>query len=588
MHLAVPTRSLWGIRLLLTLLTILLVSRPDAPAQEPADVVLLGGKAITLDPQQPIAEAVAVRDGLIVAVGDTARIAMLAGDQTHVIQLDGRCVTPGFIESHTHALGVARSELVNPWVELNSIPELQDWIRRRAAELPAGRWIQAPRVDITRLAERRRPTPRELDAASASHPVYLNVANRTVLNTLGFETVGVTAEQPTIPGGDVILDDDGGPLMIFGGQAHLRQFLPRPELGDDEVLAALKGLHAIYSSVGITSIFERAGSRADWDLYTRMKADGDLHVRTNMTIRQQFGSAEQVEPFTRELGLMTGDGDDWLRVGPLKITVDGGIHWGNVRLSEPYGPKRIEFYHLDDPDYRGDLNYSEQLMTGIFAEATRLGWQCSCHVTGDGGVAAVLHALEAADRFAPLRDRRFNLIHAYFPHPDWLDLAHELGVGVDTQSWLYYRDSDAIAHVYGPDWAARFIGLGSWLEHGIPVAINSDHMSGVDPDHAMNSFNPVLMLWIAVARQNEQGDTYGPEQRLSRLEALRTVTQHPAWLCFDEDVKGTLEAGKFADLVVLDRDYLTCPEDEIRNIKVDMTMVDGRVVYETPASLPGR
>jgi predicted amidohydrolase YtcJ len=584
------TRSLSGMRVLplLIVLSMLPLSGARVLGQEPADVVLLDGKIITLDPQNRTVEAIALRGGVIVAVGDTAEIADLAGEQTRVIQLDGRCVAPGFIESHTHALGVARAELVTPWVELNSVSELQDWIRARAAELPAGRWIQAPRVDITRLAERRRPTPLELDAASASHPVSLNVANRTVLNSLGFKTVGVTAEHPTIPGGDVILDDDGQPLMIAGGSAHLRQFFPRPELGDEEVLTALKGVHAIYNSVGITSIFERAGRRADWDLYTRMKADGNLNVRTSMTIRQQFRSAEQVEPFTQELGLITGDGDDWLRVGPLKITVDGGIHWGNVRLSEPYGERRIEFYHLDDPEYRGDLRYSEELMAGIFAEATRLGWQCSCHVTGDGGVAAVLHALEAADRIAPLRDRRFNLIHAYFPDQDWLDLAHELGVGVDTQSWLYYRDSDAIASVYGPDWAARFIGLGSWLEHGVPVAINSDHMSGVDPDHAMNSFNPLLMLWIAVVRSNDRGDVHGPDQRLSRLDALRSVTRHPAWLCFDEDVKGTLEVGRFADLVVLDRDYLTCPADEIRNIQVDITMVDGRVVYETPASLSGR
>lgn len=550
------------------------------PAEERADTVLLGGKIVTLDAQDQTDEAIALRDGVIVAVGDDAEISGLVDDQTHVVRLKGRTVVPGFIESHTHALGVARSELVQPWVELHSIPELQDWIRRRAAELPDGRWIEAPRVDITRLAERRRPTPQELDAGSTTHPVYLNVANRIVLNTLGFETVGVTSEEPAIPGGVVILDAEHRPLMISGGAAHLRQLLPQPELSDDEVLAALKGLHAIYNSVGITSIFERAGNRRDWNLYSRMKEAGDLNVRTNMTIRQQFRSAAEVRTFTQELGLMTGDGDDWLRVGPLKITVDGGIHWGNTRLSEPYGPRRIAFYHLDDPEYRGDLRYSEELMTEIFAEATRLGWQCSCHVTGDGGVAAVLHALEAADRQASLRERRFNLIHAYFPHPDWLGLARSLNVGVDTQPNLYYRDSDAIADIYGPDWAARFIGLGSWREHGIPVAINSDHMSGQDPNHSMNSFSPLLMLWIVVARRNDQGDVFGPDQRLSRLEALRTVTQYPAWLCFDEDVKGTLEVGKFADLTVLDRDYLSCPENEIRDIRVDLTIVDGRTVYE--------
>jgi predicted amidohydrolase YtcJ len=220
-------------------------------------------------------------------------------------------------------------------------------------------------------------------------------------------------------------------------------------------------------------------------------------------------------------------------------------------------------------------------MTAVFGEAHRLGWQMSCHVTGDEGVERVLDALEALDSPSdPAAAHRFNLIHAYFPTPHIVARSKRLGVGVDTQSYIYFKDSDWMADVYGKPWADMLIGPGAWFQGGVPVALNSDHMAGLDPDKAMNAYNPFLMLSIAVTRKNEQGDVHGQVQKLSRLDALRCVTWNGAWLAFDEDVKGSLEPGKLADLVVLDRDYLACPENEIRAIKPLMTMVDGKIVYQ--------
>ena len=184
---------------------------------------------------------------------------------------------------------------------------------------------------------------------------------------------------------------------------------------------------------------------------------------------------------------LDAQGDDWIKAGPLKITIDGGIHWGTTRLSEAYGPKRIAFYRLTDPD--------------------------------------------------------------------------------------------TLAQVYGPEWASRFIGLGDWVRGGVPVAVNSDHMIGLDPNHAMNSFNPLLMLSIAVTRKTLDGNVHGSQQALSRVDALRTVTQWPARLSFDEAKLGTLEVGKLADLVVLDHDFLTCPDSEIAGLTVAQTIVAGRTVF---------
>ena len=281
------------------------------------------------------------------------------------------------------------------------------------------------------------------------------------------------------------------------------------------------------------------------------------------------------------MGLKPREGDEWIKAGPLKITVDGGIHWGTTWLSEPYGPRRTEFYRNPDPTYTGEKFYDLATMQTVFAAGNRLGWQWSAHVTGDEGTRNVLAAVEAVAKEDPtIRDRRFTLIHSYFPAPDIVRKAAELGVGVDTQGYLYYRDADTLHDIYGPAWAERFLGLGDWARAGVPVSINSDHMIGLNPDRAMNAFNPALMLWIAVARKSEGGKVYGPEQRLSRLDALRSVTHWAAKLSFDEDKLGTLESGKLADFVVLDGDYLACPEDDIRRLKVLRTVVGGTTVFE--------
>lgn len=547
---------------------------------ETADVVLYNGKIVTVDKPGTIAEALAVTSGKIMAVGTTAEIQKLAGDKTKTIDLQGKMVIPGIIETHCHAIGVARSELEQPYQELASIAEVQAWLRRRAKEVPPGRWIRVPRTDITRLKERRHPTPAELDAACETHPVVLNSARKNVLNTLGLARVEIDEKTTAIPGGKIIRDPQGNVRMIAGGNGYINRFIPRPQFSETETLAALARVHAVYNRVGITSIFERATNLEGYRTYQQLREAGHLTVRMNATFRQQFRNGEQLEKFVKELGLTAGEGDDWVRAGPLKVTVDGGIHWGNTYLNEPYGKRRARFYVVDDPAYRGDRNYTVQQMTSIFAAAQRLGWQMSCHVTGDGGVDAVLEAVEAVAADSSIQDRRFTLIHAYFPSADAVRRAAKLGICVDTQGFLYYKDSDAIAEIYGDRWAERFIGVGDWQRGGVPVAVNSDHMSGLDPDRAMNAFNPFLQLYVLVTRKNESGRVYGARQKLSRIDALRCLTSQAAYLSFDENNKGTLEPGKFADLAVLNRDYLTCPAEEIRKIQVELTMVDGKIVYQ--------
>ena len=569
--------------LCVTCLTAWAMSASTLLAAEPADLVLSSGKIVTLDGQLRVVEALAVRSGKIIAVGSNADVQPLIGPKTEVIRLDGKTALPGFIESHCHAVGVARGMLDQTYAELTSIAEMQDWIRQAARELPAGRWIEVPRNEITRFKERRFPTPAEMDAACTTHPVLFNsVSNKWVLNTKGFETLGLLDPSSKLEDGEVVRDEAGKPLLLRGGTGTIRKHTPKnPEHSQDEVLAALAKVLRTYNQVGITSIFERATDPGSLNLFRELQKRDQLTTRVTGTFRFSAKTADGVEKFVASLGLKPSEGDEWIKAGPLKITIDGGIHWGTTRLSEPYGPKRIAFYRLTDPEYRGEQFFSLAEMQTVFATAEKLGWQMSCHVTGDEGTRQVLEALSRVAAEQPdVRKRRFTLIHAYFPAPDIVKTCRELGVCVDTQGYLYYKDADTLAQVYGPQWASRFIGLGDWVRGGVPLALNSDHMIGLDPNHAMNSFNPLLMLSIAVTRKTLDGHVHGQQQALSRLDALRAVTQWPAYLSFDENKLGTLVVGKLADIVVLDRDYLTCPETEIAKLAVERTIVGGRTVYQ--------
>jgi predicted amidohydrolase YtcJ len=260
--------------------------------------------------------------------------------------------------------------------------------------------------------------------------------------------------------------------------------------------------------------------------------------------------------------------------------VDGGILYGTAYMREPYGPKANQFYGFTDADHRGTANFTVERIENMMRAAHRSGWQMCSHVTGDAGVDLVLDALARVNRDIPVKDRRYTLIHAYFPNPTAIRRAAELGVCVDTQPAWYYKDGDALAKALGEDRLKHFIGLADWRNGGLKVAINSDHMHGVDPNKSLNPFNPFLAMYVAVTRQTESGQVIGPEQRISREQALRMATLDAAYLSFDEKKKGSIEVGKLGDLVMLSDDLLTCDAERIKDIQALVTVVGGKVVHD--------
>jgi predicted amidohydrolase YtcJ len=555
-------------------------------ADPPADLVVLNGKVWTGEPGQKTVEAVAIRDGVFVRVGSNADVKPLVGSATRVVDAAGKVVVPGLIESHVHSLGVARGELTRPFTQLFSIAEIQQWVREQAAKSPPGTWIQIPRADITRLHERRYPTRAELDEASTDHPVVYNwqYAKRQVqiLNTAALKAAGITASTPDPQGGKIIKGHDGQPTgRIDNSHGLLAKYFPTPTIAEEDYLATVEKVLRKYHEIGITSVIERRTDVAGYRTYEKLYKQGRLPVRINVTIGiDPDGSVADTERVIKELPFKFGDGDDWLRVGPLKIMVDGGSLYGTAYLREPYSPQAQAFYGFSDPKYQGVLNYTGEQLKNMIRTGHRLGWQMCSHVAGDGGVDLVLDAVEAANRDKPIRDKRYTLVHGYFPHPDSTRRAAELGVCVDTQPVMYHLDGDALSTALGVDLVSQYQGLGTYLRGGIKVAINADHMQGMDPNRSLNPYNPFLAMYVAVSRKTKGGQIFGPEQKVSREDALRMVTSNAAYLSFDETRKGSIGVGKLGDLTILTDDLWTCPEERIKDIRVLTTILGGRVVYE--------
>ena len=268
-----------------------------------------------------------------------------------------------------------------------------------------------------------------------------------------------------------------------------------------------------------------------------------------------------------------------MKVGPLKIVADGGILIGTSFMRDPYGPGARQLYAVDDPRYRGFLTLTPEQIASAIAIGHRLGWQMVAHVTGDAGVDVVLDAIEAAQRGSH-GDRRHTLIHAYFVDAKTAARAARLHVLVDTQPAWYYKDADALSNALGRERVAHFIGLDTWRRAGVDVAINTDHMFGLDKNEAMNPFNPFLTIYAATTRRTESGRIVDATDRVSRQDALRMMTRAAARFSFDEKNRGSIEVGKLGDFVVLDDHILTCPAARLRTLRADITVVGGRVAHE--------
>ena len=552
-------------------------------AAPPADLVLLDGRIITVDQRFSTASALAVRAGRFVAVGSDAEIRRHIGAATRVIEGRGRTIVPGIIDTHVHALDVAAGEAVQPFRNLSSVADVQAWIRKEAARRPRDTWLWTPRTYPTRLREHRFPTRSELDQATTTHPVVVDGAYAFALNSAALAAAGITRDTPQPAGGSIVKDASGEPTGVLRNAGRLLARFGYKTGAPP--LAALEQVHRQYLAAGITSIIERGATLEGYDTYKALHAAHRLRVRSTVTIRvPDAGEPTAVERFIDGLPVGFGEGDEWLEAGPLKLVADGGILIGTAFMRAPYGPGARQLYALDNPEDRGFLSITAEQIRNAVAIIHRRGRQVVVHVTGDAGVDAVLDAIEAAQKEYPAPDRRHTLIHAYFVHPDVAARAARLGVLVDTQPAWYYKDADALTTGLGRSRLAHFIGLETWRKAGVGVAINTDHMLGLDRNEALNPFNPFLTIYTATTRKTESGQVVSGDEAVSRQEALRMMTSAAVRFSFDEKDRGSIEPGKFGDFVVLDDHVMTVPAERLRTLQPVMTIIGGQIVFERAAA----
>lgn len=544
----------------------------------PADTLYYNGNIVTMWPERPVVECMTVADGRILDVGTTQLVGRKAGPRTLQVNLEGRTVVPGLIDSHVHPIGAALSESGGKIPVLRSFQDVRAHVEREIREGEG--LVFVPKVYSTRLVERRYPNRWEIDRYSGGRPVMLDNGYAAVLNSAALRAAGISAATPD-PDNGKLLRNARGELsgLIVGARQLVAPLMASRSFSDDDRASALRAMQRAYNRVGLTSVIDRSQGPAGFRAYQKVWRESGLSVRTYVTRTVDAGRPlDEVLDEIEGIAQVTGHGDGMFRVGSLKIVLDGGILLGTAYMRAPYGTN-TEVYGFEDPDYRGVLRVDPESLLSIVRLAAGLGWQMTAHTTGGGSTDLLLDAYEAVAREMPTADRRFTLTHANFLSGEAIERAARLGVVADMQPAWYHFDGPALSQVLGRERMVRFQPYRSIIDAGVVVAGGSDHMIKFDPREAINPYDPFFGMWVAITRTASDGSVHNPEQRVSREEALRMWTMNGAYLSFEEDVKGSLEPGKYADFAILDRDILTCPIDELRETEVLETVLGGRTVY---------
>lgn len=531
-------------------------------------MILYDGVVVTMA-EKSRAQALAIRDGRIVAVGDSRDVLQLRGERTRCFDLAGRAALPGFIETHNHPMhyGYAKRIAVDAATPPNdAIDDILQRIAQRVGTVAPGEWIRAERYDDTLLREKRHPTRADLDRVAPDHPVYMThvTGHFSVANTYALRLAGVTRATPDPPGGIIDRDASGEPTGLLSesaAQVLVSQHLP--SLSMEEMIECLEVASDEYVKAGVTSAHDLGiglhGGAEAIAAYHRAKESDRFKPRVYGFL------AEQILPELAEgkLGPMTravaGIGDDHLRLAGVKMWSDGSIQGLTGALSEPYYCK---------PSATGLPIYSKDDLILRIRALRDAGWHVAIHANGDAAIEAAVGAYERTNG-----GQRYRIEHCQVGREDQLDriAAHGVHVSFFIKHVYYWGDRHRDIFL-GPQRAERISPLASAQKRGIVFALHSD--CPVTP------VMPLEGIWSAVNRLTSGGATLGAAQRVDVETALRGYTSNAAHLSFEEDRKGTLEVGKLGDVVVLKEDPTAVPPERLNGIGVDATIIGGRVVFE--------
>lgn len=530
------------------------------------DVFLHGGPILTMDRDRPRVNALAIRAGRVVDLGDdVASIKAAAGPKAEVIDLRGRTATPGLNDAHAHPMltGWALSTLNLNTPPNDSIRDIVDLVRGAAATKGPGKWIVGLGYDQARLAEQRHPTRRDLDAVSPDHPVLLirSCIHIGVANSKALELAGINASTPNPAGGTIDRDEHGEPTGVLRESAFSQLRVLSGEASEDELVELLKVAGKNFLSNGVTSSVEAGIDRPEeLRAYQRLRRAGELPIRTYLMMMID----QMLDPMT-EIGLQTGMGDEWLRIGPAKLFSDGSIGGRTARMSQPYEgeAENVGLWMLPPSELKAKV-----------LRAHKAGFQVGIHAIGDAAIDLVLDAYEEAMTADPRPDPRHRVEHCSIINEATIERIARLGaIPIPGTSFLYHF-SDAYLQNLGRERIRYAYGMASFMRHGVIAAASTD--APVVPTSA------TVGLQTMVTRKDRQGREIWPEEAISLDDALRAYTVNGAYASFEERIKGSFKPGMIGDVAIFETDVHQTPVDELAAVQIDCTITDGNIVHERP------
>jgi len=529
--------------------------------------ILQNGTVLPGDDSGRVFDAVALRGNRVAALGRRDELASLAGPETEIVDLAERSAIPGIVDSHNH-LPTAGAMMEGVLLfSAGSIEELKQLVADRARSLPPGAWVEGAGWIESQFSERRMPDRWDLDEAAPDHPVILHrLFGMSVANSHALRLAGIDEETPDPPRGSLDRDRRGRLTGILraGAEGAVRRVLEEQNGDPDRRLdEAIERAAAEYVRWGITSVLDPGVSVRGIRAYQRARSSGRLPLRVNMMpvwqgLRPGSGSEVDIERH----GPCSGFGDTWLRLGALKMAIDGGLGSRTALMHDPF---------LDGTFSQVPLRLDPSRLEDWLTRACSLGWSAGIHCCGDKAQDMACEAFDSVlSRLG--RDRgRHSIIHSYFPTPRALQIMERWNIAVSAQPSFMWVEGDLYREIVPGERLENYMPLKTLDQKGILVACNSDMVSA--------HYNPFWGLHSAVTRKTARGHVMGERERLTRTEALRMFTLNGAWLMMQEEETGSLAPGKLADLAVLSHDFTAVSDDELRDLRVDLTIIDGEVVY---------
>lgn len=533
-----------------------------------ADLVLRGGK-VWCGAGLGTCEAVALWGGRVLATGSDTEIGALVGPGTRVIDLGGRFATPGLNDAHMHLIpyGTAMSEVDLRPKAAPTLEALLGAVRDRAADTPAGAWVIGRGYDHFKLDTGRHPYREELDEAAPDHPVYIvrTDGHLAVANSAALKRAGIDESTPSPMGG--LIEKQNGKLtglLAETGREPVMNVLPKADV--ETLVQSIERGGADLLSRGITSCMEAAvGIRDGWTemlAYQQAHRTGRLPVRVYATLMGD--KTRTILPECHAAGMVSGGGDDRLRIGPVKIFTDGSAGGRTAAFKQPYMG--------GDENDKGLLCLTDDEVQAMVLDGHRKGYRFAIHAIGDAAIEQVLTALERALADTPDPDRRHRIEHCGWLSPDQLQRMQAAHILPACQPAFLYYFGDLYLTLLERERVEASHPMRDWIEAGLNPSASTDC--------PVVEIDPMANIYTMITRKTEKGTELGPRHALSREEALHAYTQASAYAAHEESIKGTLAPGMLGDVAVFDTDLLTCAPEEILTARCDLTVLGGAVVYE--------